>query len=194
MDTMGVYFSNPFLLSNGNWRNECPALHLNRISSTNFITLIKAMPRIQYSVTINASAHKVYTTMLGLTNKADYNYWTAAFNPTSTYEGSWQQGSKIYFVGMDEQGKRRGMVSEIKENKEAEFVSIKHVGFVEGEQEITTGEEVEKWTGGLENYHFQEEHNQTLVTVDIDVIDEYLDYFNDTYPKALAKLKEIAEK
>jgi len=27
----------------------------------------------------------------------------------------------------------------------------------------------------------------------MDTIDEYLDYFNNTYPKALDKLKEISE-
>jgi len=28
----------------------------------------------------------------------------------------------------------------------------------------------------------------------MDTIDEYLDYFNNTYPNALNKLKEVAEK
>lgn len=151
------------------------------------------MKNIQFKKEINASAQKVYELMLGLNDKSDYEYWTAAFNPTSSYEGSWDQGSKIYFVGQDENGKRGGMVSEIVENKLAVFVSIKHYGFLDGDTEITTGEQVEKWAGGHENYSYQERNGITTVTVEMDVIDEYLDFFNNTYPVALDKLKERAE-
>lgn len=152
------------------------------------------MKKLQFKTTINAPAEKVYETMLGLKDKSTYEHWTSAFNPTSTFEGSWTKGSKIYFLGTDENGKKGGMVSEVAENKPAEFVSIRHYGFLNGDTEITTGEEVEKWAGGLENYSFDENQGITTVKVDIDVIEEYLDYFNNTYPKALEKLKAIAEK
>lgn len=151
------------------------------------------MQKIQFTKEINASAQKVYETMLGLTNKATYEYWTATFNPTSTYEGSWDKGSKILFVGTDENGRKGGMVSEIVEHKPANFISIRHYGFLDGDTEVTTGEQVEKWAGGHENYNFQENNGITTVTVEMDTIDEYLDYFNNTYPKALDKLKEISE-
>ena len=151
------------------------------------------MKKIQFKKEIKASAQKVFETMLGLKNKATYEYWTAAFNPTSTYEGSWDKGSKILFVGTDENGKKGGMVSEIVEHKPANFISIRHYGFLDGDKEITTGEQVEKWAGGHENYSFQEKNGITTVTVEMDAVDEYLDYFNSTYPKALDKLKEISE-
>lgn len=152
------------------------------------------MKKLQFKTTINAPAEKVYEAMLGLKDKSTYEHWTSAFNPTSTFEGSWNKGSKIYFLGTDENGKKGGMVSEVAENKPAEFVSIRHYGFLNGDTEITSGEEVEKWAGGLENYSFEENQGITTVKVDIDVIDEYLDYFNNTYPKGLEKLKEIVEK
>lgn len=151
------------------------------------------MQKLQFKKEINASAQKVYETMLGLKNKATYEYWTAAFNPTSTYEGSWNTGSKILFVGTDENGKKGGMVSEIVEHQPAHFISIRHYGFLDGDTEITTGEQVEKWAGGYENYSFQENKGITTVTVEMDAVDEYLDFFNNTYPKALDKLKEISE-
>lgn len=151
------------------------------------------MQKLQFTKEINATSQCVYETMLGLKNKSTYEYWTAAFNPTSTYEGSWSLGSKILFVGTDENGKKGGMVSEIVEHKPANFVSIRHYGFVDGDTEVTTGEQVVKWAGGHENYSFSEQNGITTVTVDIDTLDEYLDYFNTNYPKALDKLKEIAE-
>jgi hypothetical protein len=151
------------------------------------------MKTLQFKIEINATAQKVYDAMLGLTNKSTYEYWVSVFNPTSTYEGSWEKGSKIYFVGVDENGKKGGMVSLIEANQPATFVSIKHYGFLDGEVEITTGELVEKWTGGHENYTFQEQEGKTILTVDMDTVEDYEDFFNTTYPKALEKLKEISE-
>lgn len=151
------------------------------------------MKKVKFEKEIKASAQKVYETMLGLKNKKTYEYWTAIFNPTPSYEGSWNKGSKIHFVGVDENGKKGGMVSEIEEHQPADFVSIRHYGFLDGDTEVTTGEQVEKWAGGHENYSFKENNGTTTVTVEMDAIDEYLDFFNKTYPKALDKLKEISE-
>lgn len=151
------------------------------------------MQKLQFTIDINASAQKVYSAMLGLEDKRTYQLWTAAFNPTSTYEGTWDKGSKIYFIGTDENGKKGGMVSEIVAHEPAKFVSIRHYGFLDGDNEITTGQEVEKWEGGHENYSFMEQQELTTVTVDIDVIEEYLGYFQSTYPKALQLLKSSVE-
>jgi hypothetical protein len=151
------------------------------------------MKKIQFKKEINAAAQVVYESMLGLKEKSTYEQWTAAFNPTSSYEGSWEKGSKIYFIGLDENGKKGGMVSEIVAHQPCLFVSIRHYGFLDGEQEITTGELVEKWSGGHENYTFSENNGITTVTVDMDAVEDYLDYFNSAYPLALDKLKEISE-
>lgn len=151
------------------------------------------MEKLQFNKEINATARQVYETMLGLQYKSTYEYWTSAFNPTSTYEGSWEKGSKILFTGQDENGKKGGMVSEVEEQQPAKFVSIRHYGFLDGDTEITTGEQVEKWAGGHENYSFEENNGITTVTVDMDTVEEYLEYFRNTYPAALEKLKEICE-
>ncbi|MEZ4852379.1 MAG: SRPBCC domain-containing protein [Bacteroidia bacterium] len=152
------------------------------------------MKKIQFKKDIHASAEKVYNTMLGISNIETYEQWTAEFNPTSTYEGSWEKGSKMYFVGTDENGKRGGMISEIADNIPFQFVSIRHYGMLDGENEITEGPEVEKWAGGLENYSFHENNGVTTVTIELDITEDYLDYFDTTWPNALNKLKELAEK
>lgn len=151
------------------------------------------MKKLQYTISIKASADKVYNAMLGINDIKDYEYWTAAFNPTSTYEGTWEKGSKILFVGIDEDGKRGGMVSEIEENIPGKFVSIRHYGLLLGDEEITTGPEVEKWAGGHENYSYEENNGVTTVTIEIDVTEDFIDYYNTTCPQALEKLKEICE-
>ena len=143
---------------------------------------------------INAPVKKVYDVMLGISNKSTYEQWTALFNPTSTYDGSWIKGSKILFIGTDEKGDKGGMVSEIFNNIPNSFISIRHYGLLKGNVEIIEGPEVEKWANGFENYTFEEENGTTTVTVDLDTTEEFLDYMNQAYPKALEKLKEICEK
>ena len=152
------------------------------------------MKKIQFKVSVNAPASKVYNAMLGVDNKSSYEQWTAAFNATSTFEGSWDKGSKILFVGVDDKGEKGGMVSKIVENMPNRFVSIQHYGLVKGDKEITEGPEVDKWANGLENYTFEENNGKTLVTVDLDTTEDFVDYMNNAYPKALDKLKEICEK
>lgn len=152
------------------------------------------MKKLQFNESINAPANKVYDVMLGISNKSTYEQWTALFNPTSTYEGSWDKGGKMLFIGTDEKGDKGGMVSEISDNIPNRFVSIRHYGVLEANVEITEGPEVEKWANGFENYTFEENNGITTVTVDIDTTEDFSDYMNQTYPKALGKLKEICEK
>jgi hypothetical protein len=151
------------------------------------------MKKMQYKTEVNASAQKAYLTMLGINDVALYQQWTAEFNPTSTYEGSWEKGSKILFIGVSEDGKRGGMIARVVENVPNKFVSLQHYGIVNGDEEIFDGPDVEKWAGSFENYTFQESQEKTTITVEMDVMPEYLDYFDETYPKALNKLKEIIE-
>ncbi|MFA6151565.1 MAG: hypothetical protein WC716_09615 [Chitinophagaceae bacterium] len=160
------------------------------------------MEKLQYKVSINAAAARVYDMMLGLSDKSTYEQWTASFNPTSSYEGSWEKGSKILFVGVDEKGEKGGMVSRIAENIPGRFVSIQHYGLLKGNQEITAGPEVEKWANGFENYSFEESNarpddasgrGMTNVTVDLDTTEDFVGYMNENYPKALGKLKELCE-
>lgn len=151
------------------------------------------MIKVQFKVSISAPVSKVYEAMLGLKDKSTYEIWTAFFNPTSTYEGSWDQGSKILFVGIGENGEKGGMVSEIVENTPYQFVSIRHYGLLQDNIEILEGPEVEKWANSHENYTFVEKNGETLVTIDLDTTEDFLAYMQKTYPLALAKLKEMCE-
>jgi hypothetical protein len=151
------------------------------------------MKKLQFKISINAPATKIYNLMLGISSKSTYEQWTALFNPTSTYEGSWDKGNKMLFIGVDEKGEKGGMVSMIDEIIPNRFVSIKHYGLFKSGKEITEGPEVEKWANGFENYTFEENNGTTTVTVDLDTAEDFLDYMNETYPKALDKLKELCE-
>lgn len=151
------------------------------------------MKRLQFQISITAPVTRVYDLMLGINSKSTYEQWTAMFNPTSTYEGNWDKGSKMRFVGVDEKGEKGGMVSRIAENVANQFVSIQHYGLLQADKEITEGPEVEQWANGFENYTFENNNGTTTVIVDLDTTADFVDYMNQSYPKALKKLKEICE-
>ena len=155
-----------------------------------YVESYNEMEKLHFEILINAPVEKVYSAML---DEEHYQEWTAEFNPTSHFKGSWEKGSKILFIGSDESGKEGGMVARIKENIPNQFVSIEHIGLVQNGEEITSGKEVEGWAGALENYTFNEKNGKTVVSVDVDSSQEFKDFFSETWPKALQKLKEICE-
>lgn len=151
------------------------------------------MKKLKYSIKINERPEKVYNTMLGLDSKQTYEDWTTLFSPTSTYEGSWDKGAKIIFTTLDKVGKASGMIARIAENIPNRFVSIEHRGMFEEGKEITSGPKVDSWAGALENYRFEEIETGTLLSIEVDTEDEYINYFEDVWPKALEKLKRSCE-
>lgn len=150
------------------------------------------MQKLHYSIVINAPAAKVWTTML---DDKTYRLWTEAFSPGSHYKGDWNKGSKILFLGPGEQGES-GMVSRIKENRKHEFISIEHLGMIQNGKEDTSSEESKAWAGALENYTLTEKNGITELLIDLtgNLAEEFVKMFDDMWPLALKKLKEIAEK
>lgn len=150
------------------------------------------MVKIHASIVINAPKEKVWHAML---DKETYPEWTKAFNEGSRYEGSWEKGSKILFLGPDpETGEEGGMVSRIAENKPYEFISIEHLGIISNGVEDTTSEEAKKWTPAHENYTFREVDGGTEVSIDMDVDGEHAEMFEGMWQNALELLREVAER
>jgi hypothetical protein len=154
--------------------------------------MVTNMLRMHFSIIINASKEKVWDTMLG---EGTYRKWTEGFMPGSHYVGDWSQGSKMLFLAPGENGES-GMVSRIKENRPHEYISIEHIGVVQDGKEDISSEAAKLWAGGYEDYRFREVEGGTEVLVDMfgkEAMDEFRDMFESTWPKALQKLKEIAE-
>jgi hypothetical protein len=148
------------------------------------------MQKLHFSITINAPKEKVWDTML---EDKTYRQWTEVFTEGSYYLGNWGQGSKILFLGPDKDGIIGGMVSRIKENRKYEFISIEHLGFYSNGKEDTTGDAVKSWAGALENYSFKDANGETELVVEIDTNEEYQEMFENVWPKALQRLKALAE-
>jgi len=145
------------------------------------------MTNLHYSIQINAPREKVWDAML---DDATYREWTMVFMPGSYYQGDWSEGSKMLFLGPSpESGKEGGMAAIVKEHRPKEFVSLEY------HAEIRDGVEVPMVGDGFENYTFEDKEGGTEVSVDLlNLPDEYADMFNEAWPTALEKLKELSEK
>jgi len=144
------------------------------------------MERKSFSISVNASREKIWDV---LWSDGSYRQWTSVFAEGSRAETDWKKGSKVLF----HDGKGDGMVSTIIENIPNEFMSIKHLGEVKNGIEDTASEKVKQWAGAMENYTLTEVDGKTELNVDMDIAEEYKDYFLTTWPKALEKIKQLAE-
>ena len=145
------------------------------------------MQRLTFSITIKAPKEEVWQSML---EDATYRQWTSAFQEGSYAVTDWMEGSKALFLTPAGDG----MVSRIVAHRPNEFLSIKHIGIVKNGIEETKSEEGKGWAGALENYTLREQGGTTTLSVEMDVSEEYRSYFEETWPKALGKLKDISER
>ena len=142
---------------------------------------------LTFEIVIRAPRARVWATML---DPETYKAWTSAFCEGSYFVGSWDEGAKIQFLSPSGDG----MTAVIAENRLHEFVSIRHLGVIEKGVEDTSSEKVRAWAPAYENYRFSDLPEGCRLTVTVDTVAEYEQYMRDTFPKALALLKALAEK
>ncbi len=141
------------------------------------------MSTLTYSVKMNAPKEKVWES---LWNDASYRKWTAAFMEGSYAESDWNEGSKISFLTP----KGDGMFGIIQKKEPPVQMTFKHLG------EVKNGiEESKEWGNATESYHLDEINGVTelVVKLEMEASAEFEKYFNDTFPKALEIVKQIAE-
>lgn len=144
------------------------------------------MKKLEFSIEVNASPEDVWQIIV---SKDTYEQWAACFFEGSTVDTDWKKGSKALFTD----GTGNGMVSEIVESIPGKFLSIHHLGEVKDGVEDPTTFKSEEWGDALEDYTLKEVDGKTLWLVNLDMKEEYVQYMEDTWPLALAKVKALAE-
>lgn len=145
------------------------------------------MEKLTFNVHINAPQEQVWQS---LWEDASYRSWTAVFHEGSHAVSDWQEGSKILFLGPDGNGGTGGMTSRIAKLIPNDTMIFEHLGEVKnGVEDFSKG-----WTEAFEKYFLrQSADGGTELNVELDTVGEYVSYFQETFPKALAKVKELAE-
>ena len=146
---------------------------------------------MEFNIEINAPKQKVWDVLFGVET---YPLWTTAFSEGSRVETDWQKGSKALFTD----GSNRGMVSRIADNVPNEFMSIEHLGMYDNGVEDYESEHVKMWAGAKENYTLTDLGGKTNLHIFMEMDESeankpMIDMFAGMWPKALAKVKELAE-
>lgn len=144
------------------------------------------MQTMTFTVHIQAPRERVWNTML---DADSYREWTRPFMEGSYYEGSWDEGATIRFLSPTGDG----MLATIERNQPHEFISIRHLGFVAQGKDDTTSEAVTSWAPAHENYRFEAVGGGTQVTVEQDMMDDYVAMMEVAWPKALEALRRLCE-
>lgn len=139
-----------------------------------------------YQVEINASAKKVWEVLF---NDDTYRQWTNVFSAGSYYTGELKQGGRVHFLTPE----GSGMYADVIVFTPYTNLMFQHIGEVAGFVEKPMDEATEKWTGAIENYILKEKGLVTTLLVEIDIAPESVEYFNDTFPRGLEKVRDLAE-
>jgi len=122
----------------------------------------------------------VWDTMLA---PETYRQWTAAFCEGSHYEGSWDEGSAIRFLGPSGEGMR----AVIAQNRKHKHLSIRHLACIGIGKEAPITEPI------FENYTFRDAEGGTDLLVEMDCFGPYETMFREMWPRSLALLKALCE-
>jgi hypothetical protein len=144
------------------------------------------METLKFIIKIKASRETVWTVLWG---EETYKQWTNVFCEGTYVETTWNEGDKIYFLNPNGEG----MNSIIEKKISNEFMAFKHISGLKDFKEMPIDAETEEWTGAMETYRLTEENGFTILEVNIDTLEKYIDYFKTTFPNGLEVLREISE-
>lgn len=158
----------------------------NAILKTKLRNYLYGIKKLVFKIDIKASKEKVWKTLWG---KESYTLWTKAFTEGTYYEGDLTQGNRVHLLTPSGEG----MYSDIEIRKENELLIFKHIGIMKDRKELPLDAETERWTGCFESYRLKETDGTTQLIVEVDSIENYVDWMNKSFPLALQELKTISE-
>jgi hypothetical protein len=140
------------------------------------------MKTLEFKTKIKASPKHIWQI---LWDDVTYREWTSTFAEGSHAKSDWKEGSEILFLGPSGEGMYSMIETKIPEKK----MVFRHLGtLMDGKK--TPGD----WAGAKEEYTLESENGNTKLSVKVDIVEEHEEFFNQTFPVALQKVKEISEK
>lgn len=141
------------------------------------------MNEMQFQTEIHAPKEKVWDT---LWQDETLRQWADIIDPGTYMKGELKEGNQVEFIS----GNGYGVTSLVEKLTPNEFLLLRHSADTQDEGKR---ERKNEWTGGTESYKLVENNGITVLTIVFDVPPEQEEYFNDAYPKALARVKQLAE-
>lgn len=145
------------------------------------------METLEFNILINANAGKVWQS---LWESENYKKWASVFNPGSQFKTDhFAQGNKIYFTSPNGDG----IVSMIEKMEINKMVVFRHLGEVKEFVELAVTDPSKSWANALESYELRQEETGTSLMVKVDIVEDFREYMNKTFPSALQVIKQISE-
>ncbi|HMH70263.1 MAG TPA: hypothetical protein VK502_02595 [Candidatus Saccharimonadales bacterium] len=142
------------------------------------------MKEMQFLVEINATKEKVWDT---LWRDETFREWAGIIDPGTYMVGELKVGNEVQFIS-SENG--YGVTSLVAKLTPGEYLLLRHAADT---QEDGKRERAQEWTGGEESYSLAEKDGVTTLTAAFDVPSEMAEMFKVSYPKALERVKKLAE-
>lgn len=142
------------------------------------------MKQIQFSIDIHAPKEKVWDT---LWQDKTLRQWAGIIDPETYMAGELKEGNEVQFISA---ANGYGVTSLVEKLVPGEFLLLRHQADT---QDSGNQERAQEWTGGQESYSLSEKDGITTITVAFDVPPEMEEYFTVNYPKALERVKVLAE-
>lgn len=139
------------------------------------------MKLLTFNITIEAAPEKVWNI---LWNEHSYSRWTSVFQQGSRYEGNLEEGSIVRMCD----SVSNGMYNPVLINTPYSQMKFKHLGWL-----YDGVEDPQDWPNSTESYQLQDLGAETQLTVTVNALEEFLDFFNSNLPKALVQIKVLAE-
>ncbi|MGB7473976.1 hypothetical protein [Trichococcus sp.] len=143
------------------------------------------MKKLQFSIEINASKESVWAT---LWEDASFRVWANLIDEGTYMKGEMKEGNEIQFLSSLN---GYGVTSLIEKLDLNAFVLFRHSADT---KESGQQEREKEWTGGTESYSLTEKNRITTLTVNTEVPEELEETFNISLPRALERIKTLAEK
>lgn len=141
------------------------------------------MNKLQFSIDIKAEKNKIWK---ALWDDASYRDWTSIFSEGShAVTNNWEEKSIVQFLGKD----KSGIYSMIETHIPNKTITFKHIGTVLHGKQQPIDETTKTWSGASETYSLTIGKDCIILTLDIDIMDEHLEFMKETLPKALERVK-----
>lgn len=139
---------------------------------------------MQFTVEITATKEKVWDV---LWQDVTFREWAGLIDPGTYMVGELKEGNEVQFISAEN---GYGVTSLVEKLTPNEFLLLRHSADT---QDTGARERDKEWTGGAESYSLSEQDGVTALTAAFDVPTEMEEYFAAAYPKALSRVKELAE-
>ena len=145
------------------------------------------MKTLEFKITIDAPKEKVWQT---LWEDKSYREWANVFCEGTYAESNWNERDVILFLTPD----GMGMNSVISKKVENDYMAFKHLSEIKDFNVLPTGISEQGWSDAMETYRLTSTEDGTLLEATMDMVEKYIEYFEEVFPKAFEKIKELSGK